>query len=309
MANQQLVIYTDNANATLPKLAETECTIGIQAFISKAEFEDGKCKLSVDYPMEQAIKASPDGSTPLKEAQQKGLTVLAALGGATFDNPTWKECNNNLDSFVTALADFVKTNGFDGIDIDWEDTAAASGQGGYDAVKFLVSLSQKLKTALPSDKSIITHAPQPPYLDPAWNGGPYLKVMAQAHGVIDYLNIQYYNNPPWVGDTAADETRLVAGTTGSPVQSTSIVGLQTAGIPPEKLLVGKPTTQENTGISDTGFISDKDLVSYVIDPLNAAEQEFGGVMGWQFASSPISADLETDWISTVAEALDLKKSK
>ncbi|WP_109316956.1 glycosyl hydrolase family 18 protein [Pseudovibrio ascidiaceicola] len=306
MTKKQLVIYTDNANATLPKLAETECTIGIQAFISKAEFENGKCKLCVDYPMEQAVKASPDGSTPVKEAQQKGLTVLAALGGANFDNPVWQKCNDNLDSFVAALADFVKTHGFDGIDIDWEDTAAALGQGGYDAVKFLVSLSQKLKAALPSDQNVITHAPQPPYLDPNWHGGPYLQVMEQAHSVIDYLNIQYYNNPPWVGYTAADETKFVAGTTGTPPQSTSIVGLQKAGIPAEKLLVGKPTAKDNAG---SGYISAEDLVNFVIAPLNTTKQEFGGAMGWQFAVSPSSPDLATDWITTVAQSLDLKKAK
>ncbi|KZK97551.1 MULTISPECIES: glycosyl hydrolase family 18 protein [unclassified Pseudovibrio] len=310
MTKKQLVIYTDNSYATLPALAETECTIGIQAFISGATFTNGKCDLTADWPMGQAIKASPNGSTPVKEAQQKDLKVLAALGGADFVTAVWQECNDNLDSFVAALADFVKTNGFDGIDIDWEDSAAIVSDDHYNAVNFLVSLSQKLKAALPSDQSIITHAPQPPYLDPTWYGGPYLKVMEQAHDVIDYLNIQYYNNSPWVGDTPADETRLVAGTTGNPPQSTSIVGLQKAGIPAEKLLVGKPTAKGNAGPSaNNGYIPAEDLVEYVIDPLNKAEQEFGGAMGWQFAKSPESPDLATEWISTVADALDLKDKK
>ncbi|KZL21534.1 Chitinase D precursor [Pseudovibrio axinellae] len=310
MNTPQIVIYTDNTNATLSSLATTECTIGIQAFISGATFgSDGTCTLSYDWPMQQAIAPEPSsGKTQVQIAREKGLKVLAAVGGETFSTSVWHQCDANIDGFVTALTDFVTSNNFDGIDIDWEDSAAAIGQGGYNAVDFLVSLTQKLKEALPTDQNMITHAPQPPYLDPEWYGGPYLDVMRQAGDDIDYLNIQYYNNPAWVGDdnNPASETQYVAGTVGSPPFSTSIVGLQTQGLKPSQLLIGKPTTDQNSG---SGYISASDVATYIIAPLRAASQEFGGVMGWQYAVSPGGSEVVTQWISTISTALNQQNKK
>ncbi|AUG51542.1 chitinase [Thalassospira marina] len=297
MRTPENVIYTDNGYGPVSKLAGTACTIGIQSFISNASFDNGTCKLELDWPLQSALNHKD--IVPAKEGGKR--KILVALGGGTFDTPSWQACSDNLDAFADALVSFVKTNDFDGIDIDWEDTGALTKSGGYDAVAFLSGLTRKLRAGLPAPQYIITHAPQPPYFDASFHGGTYMQVMKQVGTLIDYLNIQYYNNGDFVGTTGSEQAEKVAGTTGSPAFATSIVGLVAQGLPVEKLLVGKPTTPHNAG---TGFLPVDEFCSDVVAPLVAKYgANFGGVMGWQLAQSPSSADLEYDWISTVADAL------
>ncbi len=297
MRTPENVIYTDNGNAPVSKLVGTACSIGIQSFISQADFEDGVCKLQADWPLQSAIK-----NDDIEKAKEGGKRkILVAVGGATFDTPSWKACADNLNAFVAALVDFVKEHEFDGIDIDWEDTRNLATPDGYDTVAFLVNLTKKLRASLPAPQYIITHAPQPPYFDPAFYGGTYMQVTKLVGDAIDYLNIQYYNNESFVGTTGPEQAVKVAGTAGSPPYPTSSVGLVGKGLPVKKLLVGKPTSPENAG---SGFLPAGEFCDDVVAPLvRKYGADFGGVMGWQLAQSPNSTDLEYDWISTVADAL------
>ncbi|MCC9624696.1 hypothetical protein LPB41_23685 [Thalassospira sp. MA62] len=298
MRKPEIVVYTDNGNAAVSKLVGTSCTIGIQCFICDADFSQaGICTLKGDWPLDACI-ANGDVASAKEGGKRK---VLVSVGGETFTS-LWKDCANHLDEFVSALADFVVKNQFDGVDIDWEHSAVF-GTHEYDPVAFLTDLTLKLRSKLPSPEYIITHAPQPPYLDPNWNDGLYLKVMEKAGNAIDYLNIQYYNNEPWVGNTPEEQVIKVAGTSGSPVSPTSIVGLvEQQKIPVQKLLVGKPTTPDNAG---SGMIEANALCEAILKPLmDKYGDNFGGVMGWQFAASPESTELVTDWIATVAETLN-----
>ncbi|OSQ44989.1 glycoside hydrolase family 18 protein [Thalassospira sp. MCCC 1A01428] len=304
MRTPENVIYTDNGNAPVSKLVGTACTIGIQSFISQVDFANGVCTLHADWPLQSAIK-----NNDIEKAKEGGKRkILVAVGGATFDTPSWKGCADNLNAFVAALVEFVKDHKFDGIDIDWEDTTdlvymgdSAKKEECYDAVAFLVNLTKKLRASLPAPQYIITHAPQPPYFDPAFYGGTYMQVTKLAGDAIDYLNIQYYNNESFVGTTGPEQTAKVAGTAGSSPYPTSIVGLVGQGLPVEKLLVGKPTSPENAG---SGFLPVGEFCEDVVAPLvRKYGADFGGVMGWQLAQSPNSTDLEYDWISTVADAL------
>jgi chitinase len=298
MRSSEIVIYTDNGNAPVSKLVGTACTIGIQSFISNARFDaSGKCTLEMDWPLESSLK---NGDIPVAKEGGK-RKILVALGGEIFTSRVWQACSENMGGFVEALIDFIKDNQFDGIDIDWEDSEALTARN-YDAVAFLSDLTLALRARLPAPDYIITHAPQAPYLDKAWQGGPYLEVMKRAGSALDYLNIQYYNNPWWVGDSGSEQAAKVAGTTGSPAFATSIVGLVEQGLPVEKLLVGKPTTAQNAG---SGFLDTPDLCHDVIAPLvQKYGSKFGGVMGWQLAESPSSPDLALDWIASVARTLD-----
>ena len=302
MQTLQNVMYTDNGNALVSKLVGTACTIGIQSFISNASFKDGHCALEIDWPLQAAIKNND--IIPAKEGGKR--KILVAVGGGTYSTSSWKGCADNLDAFASALIEFVKEHEFDGIDIDWEDTAnlanVAQQKDGYDAVAFLVNLTKKLRAGLPAPHYIITHAPQPPYFESAFYGGTYMQVMKQVGPLIDYLNIQYYNNPGSVGNDGKEQAVKVAGTTGTPPYPTSIVGLAGQGLPVEKLLVGKPTTPLNAG---SGFLPVDPFCNEVVAPLVAKYGNgFGGVMGWQLAESPNSAELEYDWISKVADALN-----
>ena len=108
--------------------------------------------------------------------------------GAT-DNPT------NLDPAVVAtnLAKFVNDYDLDGCDIDYEDNAAMEAGKGE---AWLISFTTKLRSLLPN--KIISHAPQGPYFkNDYYPKGGYVTINQQVGNMIDFYNVQFYNQ----GDT------------------------------------------------------------------------------------------------------------
>ena len=90
------------------------------------------------------------------------------------------------------LADYAIKNEVDGVDVDWEDTAAFNditmkGQ------QWLSNLTKQLRSRLPN--AIITHAPQGPYFagKSIYKGGGYVKVQEEVGKDIQFYNIQFYN--------------------------------------------------------------------------------------------------------------------
>lgn len=294
MSNKEVVGYVLSTDTTLvSQMGSSDYTTVILSFV----ISDGDGTLSPSTEL-QAIFDDPSVISGLKTA---GKRVLISLGGANFSGSAWAALANDVDSTAAQLADMVSTYDLDGVDIDWEDTNFS----GYEPVDFLVSLSETLKEKLPTGQNFITHAPQAPYFyggDSQSYSSIYVDVAAQAGDNIDLYNIQYYNNSWYVGDTAEEETSYVAGTTevsGTTFPS-SIVGIVATGVDASKLLVGKPTTSEN---ADSGYISADDIVTYLIDPLQSAQVDFAGVMGWQYATQTGSTEGTDDWASTLAKAL------
>ena len=122
-----------------------------------------------------------------------GVKLLVSAFGST-NNPT----SENADPTQTAkdLADFVKNNKFDGVDIDYEDNAAMEGSGG---VPWLVTFTTVLRAELPG--YILTHAPQAPYFKTeSYPHRGYVGIEEQIGSLIDFYNVQFYNQ----GDTSYD---------------------------------------------------------------------------------------------------------
>lgn len=293
MSASQIVIYADNTNVPISQLSGSPCTIAIQAFLYST---DGST-LQMDYPL-QAVVQDPSILSAAKEGGKR--KVLVSVGGEVFASSAWKAAASDVNSFASQIADFVKTHGFDGVDIDWEDTGAIS-DGSYDPTTFLLDLSSALKSALPSSQSFITHAPQCPYFYPG-ELGIYSTIAKNAGNNIDLFNIQYYNNDWYVGSNGAEEKQKVAGLTGSPVFPSSIMGIKAQGLDVGKMLVGKPTTSDN---ASSGYLDSSDLASDVITPLaKELGSNFGGVMGWQFATSSSSSDNVLSWIEAMNAAIE-----
>ncbi|WP_068315076.1 glycoside hydrolase family 18 protein [Polycladidibacter hongkongensis] len=314
MHTPQLVIYTDNWQASLDKLVGTSCSIAIQSFICGLTFTPTASGMEVtplvDFPLQYTL----NNKQIISDAKEGGKRkVLVALGGATLASDTWANCAQNVEEVAQCLADFVKQNNFDGIDIDWEDTEAfTSSNPKYDAVTFLVDLSKALRKNLPAGQYLITHAPQPPYLSPSWpdqstsktKPAPYSDILKSAGDAIDYLNIQYYNNPGDVGSTGPEQAHKCAGVGPESPFPTSIVGLnQQQNLPLQKLILGKPTTEQNAG---SGYLETDQLCSQVIAPLRKNYPMMGGAMGWQLAESPSSQTLVLNWIKDVGQSLQLE---
>jgi len=121
--------------------------------------------------------------------KEAGTTVLLSFGGAgmggSWDglNDCWEHCFDRVDSVVSQLQQIVSTQGFDGVDIDYEYFLTEK------SAAFLADLTIKLKEALGSDK-IVSHAPMDSDLD---SGDMYFNVLKSVAPFVDYVLPQYYN--------------------------------------------------------------------------------------------------------------------
>jgi chitinase len=196
--------------------------------------------------------------------QNAGKNVLISLGGGKgFPSSAYESYAQNVNELVEQLVSFVTSNGFNGVDIDYEDDAGFTGT--YDGIEFLIALTNGLAQALPSGQNIITHAPQTPYWDPRYNNASYAEIWQGAGNQITWINNQFYNNPPWdaTPDLKVEWYDKIACITGA-----------------QKLMAGALVAAG----ADEGYITLDQMISQVIMPLKDAwGSEFGGVMGWEFA--------------------------
>jgi chitinase len=212
--------------------------------------------------------------------QNAGKNVLISLGGGKgFPSSAYESYAQNVNELVEQLASFVTSNGFNGVDIDYEDDAGFTGT--YDGIEFLIALTNGLAQALPSGQNIITHAPQTPYWDPKYNNAPYAEIWQGAGNQITWINNQFYNNPPWdaTPDLKVEWYDKIACITGA-----------------QKLMAGALVAAG----ADEGYITLDQMISQVIMPLKDAwGSEFGGVMGWEFAR-----DQGGTWAEGIWQGLD-----
>lgn len=199
----------------------------------------------------------------------------------------------------------MRQRGLDGVDIDYEASDSFFDplpQNVLDGRRFVIALQRGLRQQLPAPRYLISHAPQPPYLDRAWHGGPYLDVLAAAGGEIDWIAVQYYDNPGF--DEPA--TSHIVGSATEPFVTAYralVSELQTAEgqrftWTPEKLVVGKPIYHAD---ASHGHLPPTQVIDDILRPLRALYGEaFGGLMGWQF--STLTPDHQA-WNSDIAPVL------
>lgn len=124
------------------------------------------------------------------------MKLLVSAFGST-QSPT----SAGYDPTQTAinLATFANNNLFDGVDIDWEDTPAFNnGVGENWLITFTTVLRQHLNST-----SIISHAPQAPYFSPGlYPKNAYLTVDQSVGSMIDFYNVQFYNQGVGMYDSA-----------------------------------------------------------------------------------------------------------
>lgn len=229
--------------------------------------------------------------------QADGVKVLISFGGGDMQAETYRPAVGREAALAAELAGLVKAQGLDGIDLDFEASETLHhppAKGAFDGRAFLVALTRELRKALPAG-ALITHAPQAPYLDPDWHGGPYLDVLQQAGSDIDWITVQYYNNPDFdlpiathlVGDGEKPFAASYAGITGGAL-----------AWPPHKTLVGLPIYR---GDASNGHQPPKVVQDEILAPLMARYgSNFGGLTGWQFSTH--TAD-HRYWNETLAQAL------
>ncbi|KZP24609.1 glycoside hydrolase family 18 protein [Athelia psychrophila] len=221
-------------------------------------------------------------SSVLSTYHAAGIDVIVSAFGAT-DTPT----TSGADPTDTAntLAAWVKKYNLDGVDVDYEDEAAFNGGTGS-AEKWLITFFTALRAALPSSGYIITGAPLAPWFQPdgRWGGGGMLLVDTKVGSLIDWYNVQFYNQ----GSTEYTTCDGLLKKSSTAWPQTSLFEIAASGVPQDKLVIGKPAT---AATATNGYIAPSALAGCV---QTAAGQGWnGGVMVWEFPEAAAS------WISTV----------
>jgi len=192
-----------------------------------------------------------------------GIKIMVSAFGAT-ENPT----SQDPAGVATKLANFVNSNNLDGVDIDYEDNAAM--EAGR-AEQWLITFTKTLRSLLPNH--IISHAPQAPYFKKEYySQGAYVTVNSQVGNLIDFYNVQFYNQ----GDTQYNTYSELFVKANGFFSGTSVSEIINRGIPSNKIVVGGDA-------SNTGLVSATDLGNWC----SQAFTQFGwyaGVFFWQFRS-------------------------
>jgi len=218
----------------------------------------------------------------LAKYHQQGIKVLVSAFGST-EFPT----SAGVDPVKcgTDIANFVKLNQLDGVDLDWEDNSAMEAGKGE---AWLISITRTLRQLLPREQGfIITHAPQAPYFmgTSKYPNGGYLTIDKAVGDLIDFYNIQFYNQAQSTYDTYESLFQRSNGwATGTAVQE-----LVSKGIPISRIVVGKPVTSGDA--ANTGYVQVNALQAML------KSGKSSGYMGWQYVS-----DRDGSWSSILASA-------
>ncbi|KAJ3907135.1 glycoside hydrolase [Lentinula edodes] len=210
-----------------------------------------------------------------------GIKLIVSVFGST-DAPT----TNGADPIATAdtMAAWVIQYGLDGVDVDYEDFDAINAGDGK-AEAWLASFTRRLRVKLPREDYLLTHAPVAPWFSPGkFGGGAYLTVDSTVGSLIDWYNVQFYNQ-------GANEYTTCAGlltNSSSTWPESALFQIADSGIPLHKLVIGKPAL---TSDASNGFMNTSTLANC----LNTAKK-FGwnaGAMVWEFP------DANSSWITSV----------
>jgi chitinase len=286
------VIYYNSDASPAHALIGLPYTHVILSFLTVEDVTAGTIRLKLPDKLAGALPQ-------ISALQADGKAVLLSFGGGDMWLAAYQKVAHRLHALAAAIAAVVERHGFDGVDLDFEISASLHKErapGMLDGRAFLIGLTRALRTRL-GDAALITHAPQAPYLDPGWHGGPYLDVLKAAGDAIDWITVQYYNNPHYDAPAAHE----IVGAVADP-PAWSFTGLARGGSgvtwPPAKLLVGLPVYRADAA---NGHLPPATVRQAVVCPLVARfGTGFGGLTGWQF--STLTAD-HRYWNTDMAGAL------
>ncbi|KAI0759992.1 chitinase [Trametes elegans] len=221
-----------------------------------------------------AFAALPAEQRTAKKAEYEkaGISIIVSAFGET-DKPT----SAGADPAGTAatMAKFVLDNKLDGIDVDYEDLEAMN-KGDGAAEKWVTVFTQTLRQTLPQGQFILSHAPLAPWFstNQQFAGGAYLTIDKNVGSMIDFYNVQFYNQ-----GTYTDCESLLNTATGS-FTGSSLFEIAKNGVDVNKLVIGKPGAATD---ATNGFIDPQTLGTCVSQA--KAKGWNGGVMAFQYPSA------------------------
>ncbi|EIW77021.1 glycoside hydrolase family 18 protein [Coniophora puteana RWD-64-598 SS2] len=203
--------------------------------------------------------------------------MISAFG----DQITPTTSNMNPNTTADQLAAFVKQYSFDGVDVDYEDFAAVNKMDGS-AETWLIQFTTELRKQLPAGQFVITHAPVGPWFNAVhYKSGAYVTVNKAVGSLIDWYNVQFYNQGT---DYETCDTLFTKS-----ASSTSVLQINATGVPLDKIVIGKPALVNSAG--EGGFMNTTALASCLTTA--KAKGWNAGVMVWQYPQA------DSTWIQAV----------
>jgi len=234
-----------------------------------------------DKAEEWTTLTADERATVKAQYAAEGITLLVSAFGSS-DVPT--TTGVNPISMATTMANWVIEYDLDGIDVDYEDFNAFDAGTGA-AEDWLISFTTQLRTILPVGQYIITHAPVAPWFSPnIWGGGGYLKVNEEVGDLIDWYNVQFYNQG--VSEYVTCAGLLTESSSTWP--GSALFQIAASGIELNKLVIGKPA---ETGDADNGFMNAATLATCIAQAKSQGWSAGAMVWEWPDAAAP--------WIKTV----------
>ncbi|EAD5710539.1 chitinase [Listeria innocua] len=207
---------------------------------------------------------------------KEGRAVLLTLGGA--DGHVELKAGDE-QAFANEIIRQVETYGFDGLDIDLEQSAITAGDNKTVIPAALKIVKDHYKAQ--GKNFLITMAPEFPYLKP---GSAYESYLTSLANYYDYIAPQLYNqggDGVWV-----DETNQWIAQNNDTLKESFLYYMAdsfingTRGylkIPANKFVFGLPA---NVDAAATGYVKDPQIVQNVFNRLQAKGTPVKGVMTW-----------------------------
>ncbi|THU80875.1 glycoside hydrolase [Dendrothele bispora CBS 962.96] len=218
-----------------------------------------------------------------KSYNDAGIKIIVSVFGGGADEMKITSLVNDPAGLANKIGDWVKANNLDGVDVDYEDFNALNGGTG---VPWIVTFQKALRSALPSPQYVISHTRTFIMLVGLFKGGngAYIDVHKQVGDGIDWYNIQFYNAGPDEYTTCDS----LLNKSSSQYPNTSLFEIVGAGIPQNKVVLGKPATTKDAQQGNM----DADVLAGCLETAKGKGWS-GGVMAWAYPNADAS------WVSTV----------
>lgn len=206
-----------------------------------------------------------------------GVKLMVSVFGSE-DTPTTSGAS--ATDIADQVAAFVIEYDLDGADVDYEDFDAMDAGTGE---QWVINLTKELRAKLPSPY-IISHAPIAPWFAASGTpGGAYATIHQSVGSLIDFYNIQFYNQ-----DDYNDCTSLV--TTSVQQTGTALLQIVASGVEQQKVVLGKPAGPTDAETQD--YMTAEALATCVAQA--KAQGWSAGLMLWEWGDQQ-SGFVTTAW--------------
>lgn len=192
-------VSSENANLTLRQVDENWDVINVSFLLTGGDTT--RPKFSPDNSL---YSSDSDFINDIEYCRSRGQKVVISLGGAQGGDVKLNSAADR-DNCLTSLVDCFDRYGFDGIDIDLENsclsvTASDTLTNPTSPMQIHMEYILRQLVSRYGSDFIITMAPEHPYVQGgalSWGGyyGGYLPLMNKTRDILTFVHPQYYNNP------------------------------------------------------------------------------------------------------------------